>query len=113
MPISLKCSECGVNLKVPDRLAGKTGKCPKCAAVIVVPASQDEVADDPVATPSTGRKAQQGIATARPKTAAHGLATAPAKARKTVTVTDDDRADPDSDERPRHRKSKRAPAKSG
>jgi hypothetical protein len=135
MPISLNCSECGVTLKVPDKLAGKTGKCPKCAAIIVVPASLDEVEDKPSAASATVRKTSQGVATApakmgksvvpaadeddeapaQPKKASNGIATAPAKAGRTVTVADEDRADPDAgtDERPRHRRSKKPPKKSG
>ncbi len=36
MPIKFKCS-CGHILKVPDKLAGKSGKCPKCQKVLKVP----------------------------------------------------------------------------
>ena len=36
MPIKLKCS-CGQVLSVPDNLAGKSGKCPKCQAAIKIP----------------------------------------------------------------------------
>lgn len=38
MPISLKCN-CGQVLKVPDTMAGKSGKCPKCQAMIKIPAT--------------------------------------------------------------------------
>jgi hypothetical protein len=36
MPIKLKCS-CGQVLSVPDNLAGKSGKCPKCQNAIKIP----------------------------------------------------------------------------
>jgi hypothetical protein len=36
MPIKLKCS-CGQVLSVPDNLAGKSGKCPKCQKSIQIP----------------------------------------------------------------------------
>ena len=36
MPIKLKCS-CGQVLSMPDNLAGKSGKCPKCQKAIPIP----------------------------------------------------------------------------
>lgn len=36
MPIKFKCS-CGHVLSVPDKFAGKTGKCPKCQKAVKVP----------------------------------------------------------------------------
>lgn len=36
MPIKFKCS-CGQVLSVPSKLAGKSGKCPKCAKTIKIP----------------------------------------------------------------------------
>lgn len=38
MPISVQCDQCGKTLKVPDTAAGKRGKCP-CGAVLVIPAA--------------------------------------------------------------------------
>lgn len=38
MSIDLTCG-CGKRLKVPDKLAGKRGKCPACGGVIEIPAS--------------------------------------------------------------------------
>jgi hypothetical protein len=38
MPISVQCTQCGKSLKVPDTAAGKRGKCP-CGAVLVIPAA--------------------------------------------------------------------------
>ena len=36
MPIKIKCS-CGQVLSVPDKLAGKTGKCPQCQKAVKIP----------------------------------------------------------------------------
>jgi hypothetical protein len=37
--ITFKCESCGVGLRVSDGQAGKRGKCPKCRADVVVPAT--------------------------------------------------------------------------
>ncbi len=39
MAIRVQCSSCGATMNVKDELAGKRGKCPKCGAVIDVPAA--------------------------------------------------------------------------
>ena len=36
----IECAQCSAALKVSDGLAGKRGKCPKCGAVIDIPASR-------------------------------------------------------------------------
>ena len=36
MPISAECPGCGVKVKAPDQLVGKTAKCPKCGEAIQV-----------------------------------------------------------------------------
>lgn len=41
MPIRVTC-QCGQSLSVPDNLAGKSGKCPKCQQSIRIPASGAE-----------------------------------------------------------------------
>ncbi|MBW3596325.1 MAG: zinc-ribbon domain-containing protein [Planctomycetes bacterium] len=38
MAIELRCSQCGAALRVPDELAGKPVRCPKCQAVSTAPA---------------------------------------------------------------------------
>lgn len=43
MPIKFKCS-CGQVLSVPSKLAGKTGKCPKCQKSLKIPAAKQETA---------------------------------------------------------------------
>ncbi len=37
MAIPVTCEACGKSLKVPDKLAGKKAKCPKCQEVIRIP----------------------------------------------------------------------------
>ncbi|RMF39255.1 MAG: zinc-ribbon domain-containing protein [Planctomycetota bacterium] len=43
MAIKLKC-KCGQILKVPDQMAGKAGKCPKCKQVIKIPTPKPQAA---------------------------------------------------------------------
>jgi hypothetical protein len=38
MPIEFRCTGCQQQLRVPDTSAGKNAKCPKCGAVVIVPA---------------------------------------------------------------------------
>lgn len=45
MPISFTCGSCGRNLKTPESMAGKKGKCPHCGAVMEIPAQSKD--DDP------------------------------------------------------------------
>jgi predicted Zn finger-like uncharacterized protein len=40
MPISMTCPKCSGKLRVPDDLAGKKVKCPKCATVLPVAAPE-------------------------------------------------------------------------
>src|SRR5271163_427789 len=40
--IMFSCSSCGNKLKVKPELAGKKVKCPKCAQVVLVPASEGD-----------------------------------------------------------------------
>src|SRR4030095_14090459 len=39
MPIEFRCSQCNQLLRVPDDSAGKAARCPKCQALMTVPAS--------------------------------------------------------------------------
>ena len=45
MPIEVQCNGCQRRLRVPDRVAGKRIKCPKCQAVIGVPTAPEAEAD--------------------------------------------------------------------
>jgi len=40
--IQLTCSQCGSNLGVTDKMAGKKGKCPKCGKMNVIPYPDDK-----------------------------------------------------------------------
>ena len=67
MPIKLKCS-CGQVLSVPDNLAGKSGKCPKCQKSIQIP-NPAAKATPTAATPAAGAKTaatKPAPATAKP-----------------------------------------------
>jgi hypothetical protein len=55
MPISVQCNTCGKSLKVPDTAAGKRGKCP-CGAVLVIPAVAGAIQPLPSAPAPAGRR---------------------------------------------------------
>jgi uncharacterized membrane protein len=42
MPIEFNCTQCSQLLRVPDNSAGKSARCPKCQALMVVPAPSGE-----------------------------------------------------------------------
>ena len=65
MPIRVTC-QCGHNLSVPDSMAGKSGKCPKCQQIIKVPVA--------VTPAKSGQSAPSS-----PTTAKAGTPAAPAK----------------------------------
>lgn len=52
MPLRVNC-QCGVALNVPDTMAGKQVKCPKCQKVIPVAASNAQVPNSAAAKPAT------------------------------------------------------------
>lgn len=66
MPIKLKCS-CGQVLSVPDNLAGKSGKCPKCQKAIQIPNPAAAKTSAPAA--ATAAKAGSAPAKAAPAAA--------------------------------------------
>lgn len=58
MPILVACPGCSARLNAPDAAAGKRVKCPKCQALIPVPAATpafEEVEDEAPAKPSARR----------------------------------------------------------
>lgn len=63
MPIPVTCEACGKSLKVPDKLAGKKAKCPKCREIIRIPGERKS-GPMPVETsndcPSCGRSLGDG-----------------------------------------------------
>ena len=48
MPIAVQCS-CGQKLNVPDQMAGKQGKCPKCQQLLRIPAAAAPAGNAPKA----------------------------------------------------------------
>jgi hypothetical protein len=52
MPIAVQCS-CGQRLNVPDNLAGKQGKCPKCQQLLKIPLANAPAA--PASSPKASR----------------------------------------------------------
>lgn len=58
--IQFKCPQCGKGLSAKEELAGQTGKCPGCSAMIVVPTSvgtasaPEAIAPRPAATSAAG-----------------------------------------------------------
>ncbi len=73
MPIRVAC-QCGQSLNVPDAMAGKSGKCPKCQQVIRIPAAGG------AATPQSGAPGS--------KTAKAAAAAAPAQTNAMTNLLD-------------------------
>jgi hypothetical protein len=69
MTISLVCSSCQAKLNIPDNLAGKRAKCPKCQQVLTIPAAGAEVAA-PAQAPRKATAAPNPAPTAAPASAA-------------------------------------------
>lgn len=72
MPVRVAC-QCGQNLNVPDHLAGKVVKCPKCQKGVSVPGgakeaaakpavSKKEVSQAPSSAPASGGDPSSGLA---------------------------------------------------
>ncbi len=79
MPLRVNC-QCGVALNVPDTMAGKGVKCPKCQSVIAVaPSSNAAAAATATAKPTASK----------PAVAAKPAATKPAAAKPTATASQD------------------------
>ena len=51
MAIRVACPGCGTELNVPDEMAGRQGKCPKCGQVMVIPQVAPATAPTPQAPP--------------------------------------------------------------
>ncbi|HUR54369.1 MAG TPA: hypothetical protein VMZ71_09570 [Gemmataceae bacterium] len=47
MPIPVECPDCRVELNIPEKLAGKTVKCPHCAGPVRVPFDEPEEEERP------------------------------------------------------------------
>ena len=87
MPIAVACS-CGVKLQAPDSAAGKGVTCPKCAAVVKVPATAEKAAA--LARPTAPVKAAVPGKSAPGKPAAAVKAAAPKPAAKPAGDDDND-----------------------
>jgi hypothetical protein len=59
MPISFSCHQCGRSLKAPESAAGKSTKCPGCAATVTCP---DAVYDAELLVAPTSRADAYGVA---------------------------------------------------
>jgi phage FluMu protein Com len=57
MTIAFQCSGCGATLRVPDTMAGRRGKCPKCAAVNSIPGGEGQLQTAPSAPKSAAARA--------------------------------------------------------
>ena len=89
MPLAVRCPSCSTTLKVSEKLAGKQGKCPKCASVVTVPAEAGAAIKltasppnaQPAQAPSANRPAQA------PSASAHAPQTVPSPPQRTVAAT--------------------------
>ncbi|QDV69848.1 hypothetical protein Poly24_35660 [Rosistilla carotiformis] len=75
MPIEFPCDGCQQKLRVPDNSAGKQAKCPNCARILTIPASQ---AASPAAAPAPMPPADDdpfnfGGGSAQPVSGGHGF----------------------------------------
>jgi len=52
MTIRVTCASCGAKLKAPDEVAGRTLKCPRCAAAVSVPHSSSEARQSGIPSPT-------------------------------------------------------------
>ncbi|MBC7855772.1 MAG: DUF4339 domain-containing protein [Pirellulaceae bacterium] len=55
MPLQVACPSCNAKLRAPDTAAGKKTKCPKCQAVIAVPADAPQA---PAVSPGAAKKSE-------------------------------------------------------
>ncbi len=76
MPIRVTC-RCGQSLSVPDAMAGKSGKCPKCEEIIRIPGASSQAASTATTSSASGKGAQppqKAVKPARTKPTASGQA---------------------------------------
>ena len=77
MPIKLKC-ECGQVLNIPDTMAGKTGKCPKCQKALKIPsASEPQTAPAQIARTTKAAPANSQATNSSPVAKSVGASTGP------------------------------------
>jgi hypothetical protein len=98
MTISVKCSGCESALKAGDHLAGKQVKCPKCNAVIAIPATEEDLEEAPASYPRAKK----------------ATTAAPSGQKQMAPAPDEDEpADDDGDEEKKPRKKSKKPRKEG
>jgi hypothetical protein len=105
MPIQFKCPRCAKELRIPDKLAGKDGRCPSCNSVITIPGGDDDADETPA----------RDIPAARSKSAAPRDAIKPQKQRDLADDEDieeaEERPDPEEEEREGTRRPAKRPAR--
>lgn len=67
MPIRVTC-QCGQSLNVPDSMAGKSGKCPKCQQLVKIPMAASAVAGVPAKPAATPKQAKSQVVSPQPST---------------------------------------------
>ena len=67
MPIRVTC-QCGQSLNVPDSMAGKSGKCPKCQQLVKIPLAASADAGAPAKAAATAKKAKPQLVSPQPST---------------------------------------------
>lgn len=65
MPIRVTC-QCGQSLNVPDSMAGKSGKCPKCQQLVKIPLAPSADAGAPAKPAATPKQAKPQAAGPKP-----------------------------------------------
>ncbi len=98
MPITFRCAACAKILRVPDTMAGKKGKCPKCDAILQVPTESE---DESQAQPAPARRSP------RPSPAAIVDKKALPPHRRIDKANDDEFADAPEEDTSRPRKKRK------
>ncbi len=98
MPITFRCAACAKILRVPDTMAGKKGKCPKCDAILQVPTESE---DESQAQPAPARRSP------RPSPAAIVEERALPPHRRIDKANDDEFADAPEEDTSRPRKKRK------
>src|SRR5438093_1205405 len=91
MPIAVLCPGCSSRITAPDAAAGKTVKCPKCKAPMVIPTPEPDPGFDVVEEPAPPPK--------KPAAPPKPAPTKPAAAKPRPVVVAEDEDEPE--EKPR------------
>src|SRR6516225_2842751 len=52
--ISVECFACKGKISAPDQAAGRSGKCPKCGALLLIPSSEVQIQTSPCEVVKSG-----------------------------------------------------------